>query len=46
MPHFRPATVIPLAIVLVLSGCKIIKTPTAEEAAEAASGGFNPSTLR
>ena len=36
-----PAAV-PLAIVLVLSGCKIIKTPTAEEAAEAASGGFNP----
>ncbi|KQY16835.1 hypothetical protein ASE23_23315 [Rhizobium sp. Root73] len=42
MPNFRAAAAIPLAIVLALSGCKIIKTPTAEEAAEAASGGFNP----
>ncbi|WP_428425355.1 DUF2291 family protein [Pararhizobium sp.] len=42
MPNFRAAVAIPLAIVLALSGCKIIKTPTAEEAAEAASGGFNP----
>lgn len=42
MPNFRAAAAFPLAIVLALSGCKIIKTPTAEEAAEAASGGFNP----
>lgn len=46
MPNFRPAAAIPvslaLATILVLAGCKIIKTPTAEEAAEAASGGFNP----
>ncbi|WP_276121647.1 DUF2291 family protein [Pararhizobium qamdonense] len=45
MPHFRPAASIPLCLALAalvaLSGCKIIKTPTAEEAAEAASGGFN-----
>jgi predicted lipoprotein len=42
MPHFRSAAAIPLAFLLALGGCKIIKTPTAEEAAEAASGGFNP----
>lgn len=46
MPNFRPAAAIPLSLalatLLVLAGCKIIKTPTAEEAAEAASGGFNP----
>lgn len=46
MPNFRPAAAIPLSLalatILVLAGCKIIKTPTAEEAAEAASGGFNP----
>ena len=42
MPNFRAAVAIPLAFLLALSGCKIIKTPTAEEAAEAASGGFNP----
>ena len=46
MPHFRPAASIPLCLALAalmaLGGCKIIKTPTAEEAAEAASGGFNP----
>lgn len=42
MPNFRAAAAISLAIALALPGCKIIKTPTAEEAAEAASGGFNP----
>ncbi|OBZ94877.1 hypothetical protein ADU59_13775 [Pararhizobium polonicum] len=42
MPNFATAAAISLAIVLALPGCKIIKTPTAEEAAEAASGGFNP----
>ncbi|MBP1860567.1 DUF2291 family protein [Rhizobium herbae] len=42
MPNFATAAAISLAIVLALPGCKIIRTPTAEEAAEAASGGFNP----
>ena len=42
MPNFRAAAAISFAIALALPGCKIIKTPTAEEAAEAASGGFNP----
>ncbi|CAN7618521.1 DUF2291 family protein [Pararhizobium sp. LjRoot255] len=42
MPNVVTAAAISLAIVLALPGCKIIKTPTAEEAAEAASGGFNP----
>jgi len=42
MPNFATAAAISLAIMLALPGCKIIKTPTAEEAAEAASGGFNP----
>ncbi len=42
MPNFRAAAFFTLAVALALPGCKIIKTPTAEEAAEAASGGFNP----
>jgi predicted lipoprotein len=42
MPNFATAAAVSLAIVLALPGCKIIKTPTAEEAAETASGGFNP----
>lgn len=42
MPNVVTAAAISLAIVLALPGCKIIKTPTAEEAAKAASGGFNP----
>lgn len=42
MPIFRAAAAISLAITLVLPGCKIIKTPTAEEAAAEASGGFAP----
>ncbi|MEK1932132.1 MAG: DUF2291 family protein [Pararhizobium sp.] len=42
MPNFVTAAAISLAIVLAVPGCKIIKTPTPEEAAEAASGGFNP----
>lgn len=42
MPNFRAAAAISLAIVLALPGCKIIKTPTAEEAAAEASGGFAP----
>ena len=41
MPRF-PAASLLLALGLALTGCKIIKTPTAEEAAEEASGGFNP----
>ncbi|MBB5537609.1 DUF2291 family protein [Rhizobium giardinii] len=42
MPNIVTAAAISLAIVLAVPGCKIIKTPTPEEAAEAASGGFNP----
>ncbi|MBB3978401.1 putative lipoprotein [Rhizobium azooxidifex] len=42
MAFVRTATLTAAALALALSGCKIIKTPTAEEAAEAASGGFNP----
>ena len=42
MPNFRAAAAISLAMVLALPGCKIIKTPTAEEAAAEASGGFDP----
>lgn len=44
MPRFPAAAALCLvsATLMVLAGCKIIKTPTAEEAAEAASGGFNP----
>ncbi len=42
MAFVRIATLTALALSLGLSGCKIIETPTAEEAAEAASGGFNP----
>lgn len=44
MPRFTAAAALCLvsATIMVLAGCKIIKTPTAEEAAEAASGGFNP----
>ncbi len=43
MPFIRTGTLTAMvALALALSACKIIKTPTAEEAAEAASGGFNP----
>ncbi|WEZ85846.1 DUF2291 family protein (plasmid) [Rhizobium sp. 32-5/1] len=42
MPTFRAAAFFMVAIALTLPGCKIVKTPTAEEAAEQASGGFNP----
>ncbi|WP_275785152.1 DUF2291 family protein [Pararhizobium gei] len=42
MPNFRAAAAISLALTLALPGCKIIKTPTAEEAAAEASGGFDP----
>ncbi|QRM54159.1 DUF2291 family protein [Sinorhizobium sp. BG8] len=45
MPNFKAAAVIALACAIVLPGCKIIKTPTAEEAANEASGGFNPDTM-
>jgi predicted lipoprotein len=34
-----------LAGMMALAGCKIIKTPTAEEAAQAASGGFDPERM-
>ncbi|MGN7774206.1 DUF2291 family protein [Phyllobacterium sp. 22552] len=42
MPNPRKAAAACLAIALILTGCKIIKTPTAEEATAAANGGFNP----
>lgn len=42
MPNFRAAAALSLGLALALTGCKIIKTPTAEEAAIAASGGFDP----
>ncbi len=44
MPMLRelPALIHRSAIALALPGCKIVKTPTADEAAEDASGGFNP----
>lgn len=45
MPKFKVAAALVVAGVMALSGCKIIKTPTAEEAAEAASGGFNPNRM-
>jgi predicted lipoprotein len=45
MPKFKVAAALVVAGVMALSGCKIIKTPTAEEAAEAASGGFNPGRM-
>ncbi|YCI04892.1 DUF2291 family protein [Ensifer sp. D2-11] len=45
MPKFKVAAALVVAGVIALSGCKIIKTPTAEEAAEAASGGFNPNRM-
>jgi predicted lipoprotein len=45
MPITRGASVIVLAVVLALAGCKFIKTPTAEEAAQSATGGFNPDRM-
>lgn len=45
MPKFKVAAALVVAGVMALSGCKIIKTPTAEEAAEAAAGGFNPGRM-
>lgn len=45
MSGFRSAGTVLLVCGLALSGCKIIKTPTAEEAAKADGGGFNPDTM-
>ncbi|MDO9418427.1 DUF2291 family protein [Pararhizobium sp.] len=45
MPKIRAAAAIGLLCALSLAGCKIIKTPSAEEAAEAATGGFNPDRM-
>ncbi len=45
MPKVKVVAALVVAGVMALSGCKIIKTPTAEEAAEAASGGFNPGRM-
>lgn len=45
MRKLKAAAALALVCAIALSGCKIIKTPTAQEAAEAASGGFNPDRL-
>jgi predicted lipoprotein len=42
MPVLKSASVLALACGMALAGCKIIKTPTAEEAAQARGDGFNP----
>jgi predicted lipoprotein len=42
MSMTRPGLLMAAALCVALNGCKIIKTPTAEEAAAAASGGFDP----
>lgn len=42
MSVLKSASITLLACGLALSGCKIVKTPTAEEAAEARGGSFNP----
>lgn len=42
MSVLKSASIILLACGVALSGCKIIKTPTAEEAAEARGDNFNP----
>ena len=45
MSGFRSAATILLVCGVALSGCKIIKTPTAEEAAKADGGAFNPDKM-
>ncbi|WEX74952.1 DUF2291 family protein [Sinorhizobium numidicum] len=45
MPNSKITAALFLAGVMALAGCKIVKTPSAEEAAEAASGGFNPDRM-
>ncbi|AUX80552.1 MULTISPECIES: DUF2291 family protein [Sinorhizobium] len=45
MPSTRGASVIFLAVMMALAGCKIIRTPTAEETAQSASGGFDPDRM-
>ncbi|ACP23651.1 conserved hypothetical protein (plasmid) [Sinorhizobium fredii NGR234] len=45
MPGMRGASVIVLVAMMALAGCKIIKTPTAEEAAQSAAGGFDPDRM-
>lgn len=42
MSNLKSAAIVLLACSLAVSGCKIIKTPTAEEAAQARGDGFNP----
>lgn len=42
MSVLKSASIVLLACGVALAGCKIIKTPTAEEAAEARGDGFNP----
>jgi predicted lipoprotein len=45
MQNAKAVAAIALASALALSGCKFIKTPTAEEAKQAAEGGFNPDRM-
>ncbi|MEO9336098.1 DUF2291 family protein [Mesorhizobium sp. SB112] len=45
MPNIRAVAAVALVCVVTLSGFTIIKTPTAEEAASAAAGGFNPDRM-
>lgn len=42
MKPVRATILTAMLLATALTGCKIIRTPTAEEKAEAASGGFNP----
>src|SRR5690606_42001791 len=46
MSVLKSASIVLLACGVALSGCKIIKTPTAEEAAEARGDNFNPDRSR
>ncbi|MDX3926456.1 MAG: DUF2291 family protein [Shinella sp.] len=45
MASRKAAVALALVCAMGLAGCKIIKTPTAEERAQAASGGFNPDSM-
>ncbi|WP_026616635.1 DUF2291 family protein [Ensifer aridi] len=45
MRNLKAAAVLVLAGAMALSSCKIIKTPTSEEAAQAATGGFAPDRM-
>ncbi|TCN29530.1 DUF2291 family protein [Sinorhizobium americanum] len=45
MSSTRGASAIIVAVMMALAGCKIIKTPTAEETAQSAVGGFDPDRI-